>query len=45
MKLQLISQDSIDIIKSNLEIWKTRCGRRYMARRKARGNAIFAHVL
>ena len=24
MKLQLISQDSIDIIKSNLEIWKTR---------------------
>lgn len=24
MKLELISQDSIDIIKSNLEIWKTR---------------------
>ena len=24
MKLQLISQDSIDIIKSNLDIWKTR---------------------
>ena len=24
MKLELISQDSIDIIKSNLDIWKPR---------------------